>query len=615
MRSVATLRSPRQFLVLVLQLVILVAVYVMATWKQHNFEGNWIATPQSAALLVPWCAIQLVSMVLFRLHQGIWRYASTVDLTHLVQSASVATVAFAAVAWLGYGAHSVSLEILISLWTWSILALGGVRLVVRRWHERTEARRLNQRRVVIVGAGGAGAALARQALSAPWSRLSPVAFVDDAPAKHGTTVAGIPVIGGPSTLPAVVEEYRADLVIIAIPTATPDQMRRLVTLAEAADVPFQTVAGTAGVVMQSDPLRHVRNVNVADLLGRSPANIDLALVRRGIAGRRVLVTGAAGSVGSELTALIASLEPSTLIVTDRAENPLFFEELELRQRFPSLDLVVRVLDVTDRPSVDALLSDLEPEVIFHAAAHKHVPLMENTPAEAIRNNIGGTLTLAEAARRAAVDRFVLVSTDKAVEPSSVMGATKRVAELVLAALNEPGGTKFISVRFGNVLGSNGSVVPIFQRQIAAGGPVTVTHPEMTRFFMSLPEAAGLIVLAAAYGDGGETFILDMGEPVRIVDLAELMIRLSGYEPYTEMPIAFTGLRPGEKLVEQLTYSHESLRPTGHDRLLHMDTDSRDPEVVLREVHDLLERAPYVDGATARAMLGRLAGLVTADVVS
>lgn len=484
------------------------------------------------------------------------------------------------------------------------LAIGGLEAL---WLVQPSGRRgplKNSRRVVIVGAGESGHALAQQMQRSPQYRLTPVAFVDDNLSMRGRMAGGIRIAGVCSELSEVVRDYGADLVIIAIPSATQEQTRRVIDECRKAKIPHRLLPSIAELVDGSVTLSRVREIDVADLLARPMAEIDHDAIRALISGQRIAVTGGGGSVGSELARQIARLGPAALLLVDHAENPLFFLDAALRLEFPDLELQVRVADVTDPPTIERLFAMFRPHAVFHAAAHKHVPLMEDVPIEAIRNNVGGTLATAEAAIAAQAKCFVLVSTDKAVHPSSVMGATKRLCELVTYDLSQQRSTNFISVRFGNVLGSNGSVVPIFQAQLRTGGPITVTDERMERYFMALPEAAGLILEAGAVGESGQTFILDMGKPIRIVELAETLIRMEGLEPYRDVDIVFTGTRPGEKLTEELHYHDEAFAATAYDKLL----SSREAErrgSILPAVRAFLSELPTLSQLEARTRLWAL----------
>jgi FlaA1/EpsC-like NDP-sugar epimerase len=408
--------------------------------------------------------------------------------------------------------------------------------------------------------------LARDMLRDPQRAYCPAGFVDDKPRRQGGEVHGVPVLGATEDIPRLVNERAIELILLAVPTAGAREMQRLVGLCEQSGVPFRTVPQLGTLMAGQVSIGQLRPVSIEDLLGREPVTLDWGGIRAGLAGREILVTGAGGSIGSELVRQIAATGPERLILVDNGEYNLYAMEMELRETHPGLAFTRHLLDVTDAPAVEALFRAERPRIVFHAAAYKHVPMLEDQVRAAVRNNVLGTRAVAQAAVDFACERFVLISTDKAVHPANVMGATKRVAEGLCQALDRQSETRFITVRFGNVLDSAGSVVPLFRRQIERGGPLTLTHPEIERFFMTIPEACQLIMQAAVIGDGGEICVLDMGEPVKIRYLAEQMIRLSGREPGRDVQIQFIGLRPGEKLYEELFYASEDLTPTRHPKI-------------------------------------------------
>jgi FlaA1/EpsC-like NDP-sugar epimerase len=394
----------------------------------------------------------------------------------------------------------------------------------------------------------------------------PAGFVDDKPRRQGGEVHGVPILGPTEAIPEIAERYGIDLIMLAVPSATAKEMRRLVELAERSGRPFRTVPELRRLMSGQVSISQLRPVSIEDLLGRDPVRLDWPGLRAGLSGRHIMVTGGGGSIGSELVRQIAGTGPARLILVDNGELNLYRIEMELLEHYPDVRFSRYLLDVTDALGIDAVFAAERPSILFHAAAYKHVPLLEDQVRAAVRNNVIGTRVVAEAAARWHCERFVFISTDKAVHPANVMGATKRAAESVCQVLARDSDCRFITVRFGNVLGSAGSVVPLFTRQIEQGGPVTVTHPDIERFFMTIPEACQLIMQAAVIGDGGEIFVLDMGEPVKIRYLAEQMIRLSGHEPGEDIAIQYIGLRPGEKLYEELFYDSESLVATCHPKI-------------------------------------------------
>jgi len=455
--------------------------------------------------------------------------------------------------------------------------VGGTRFAVRlatdwpfAWLWRNnhgEGSRHRERRVLVMGAGSAGAMIVREMQANPGLGLAPVGLLDDNRTKVGMTIHGVLVQGTREDIPRLVHEEKIEEVIIAMPTAPGQAIRDVVTICQQAGVACKTMPGIYELISGQVSVKQVRDVRIEDLLRREPVRIDGPEAGRYLFDAVVLVTGAGGSIGAELCRQIASYRPRQLLLLGHGENSIYHIMLELRERFPHLAVQPLIADVRDQERLSSVFARHRPQVIFHAAAHKHVPLMETNVAEAVMNNVSGTEMLLRAAEAHEVARFVLVSTDKAVNPVNVMGATKRLAELLVQDAARRTGRAYVAVRFGNVLGSRGSVIPLFQHQIATGGPVTVTHPEMRRYFMTIPEAVQLVIQAAALGHGGEIFVLDMGEQVRVVDLATELLRLSGLEPGRDVEIVFTDLRPGEKLSEELFANGEEPRPTQHEKIL------------------------------------------------
>lgn len=425
------------------------------------------------------------------------------------------------------------------------------------------------RRVLIVGAGDAAETIIREINRIRIERYRVIGLVDDDPAKKDLVIHGIPVLGQTEQIREICTEHEVEEIIIAMPSASQKQLRHVIGLCSGTKLKFQSLPGVRELIDGRVTVSQIRPVEINDLLGREVVELDHQAIGRFLNGRRVLITGAGGSIGSEMCRQVGPFKPAQLILIEQAETPLFDIENELLKSFPQMPVAARICDIYDRQRVMQLWQEHKPEVVIHAAAHKHVPLMERNPSEAIKNNILGTRNVADACCAFGADEFVLISTDKAVNPSSVMGASKRVAEIYIQALNGRPDckTQFKAVRFGNVLGSSGSVIPTFRRQIAQGGPITVTHPEMTRYFMTIPEAAQLVLQAASTGNGGQVFLLDMGEPVRIVDLARQMITLSGFRPDEDIEILFTGVRPGEKLFEELRTDGENIEPTVHPKIM------------------------------------------------
>ncbi len=550
-----------------------VALLNLALWGAFalRFElkipGVFISNYLAIALFVT--LVRLSTFLYLGVYKGVWRYMGMTDLVTIIKAITLGSIIILAATWtvvpgLGYPRSVVIIE-----WLGDVMLIGGVRMAFRLWsHGRlqAQARDLPQSRALVVGAGDAGEMVVRQMQAHPEYGYLPVAFADDDPKKRGKKIHGVPISGGLNEILAIVEHRQADTIVIAIPSAPGRIVKEVVEQCQRARIRFKIVPGIKEIIEGGVSINQIRDIELDDLLRRPPVNIALEEISGYLEGKTVLVTGAGGSIGSELCRQISGFRPKTLIMCGKGENSLYeiASELESRPGRPTLETVI--CDVTDAPRVEQVFARHHPEVVFHAAAHKHVPMMEHNPGEAVKNNVFGTKVLAEACLRHGTDRLVMISTDKAVNPSSVMGATKRIAEKVIMSLVGRGKTKFMAVRFGNVLGSRGSVVPLFKKQIAAGGPVTVTHPDMERYFMTIPEAVQLVIQAGALGQGGEVFVLDMGQPVKIVDLARDMIRLSGFEPEKDIPIVYTGLRPGEKMFEELLTAEEGVNSTKHAQI-------------------------------------------------
>jgi FlaA1/EpsC-like NDP-sugar epimerase len=468
---------------------------------------------------------------------------------------------------------------------------------MRTYRERFAPARQGGRRVLIAGAGDSGAMLVGAMRSQPHLAYEPVGFLDDDRSKHAMKIHGVPVLGEVADLGEIVRTTGAEEVIVADPEARGDLYRRVLEQAAGMGIRLRRVPSQQSEVVR---LTGLRDVDFEDLLDRDPVRIDTDLLRNAVRGRTVLVTGAGGSIGSEVVRQLLPLEPALVVALDRSENALFYLERELAVRFPLAQVRIKVGDCQDAAAIRTLLFETKPALVVHAAAYKHVPLMETHPVEAVRNNVAATLSLAETCREHAVERFVLISSDKAVNPTSMMGATKRAAELALQCL-PPEPTNFLAVRFGNVLGSEGSIVPLFRRQIAEGGPVTVTHPEVMRYFMTIPEAVGLVLQAGIMGKGGELFHLDMGRPVKVAELAAKLIQLSGFRPGDDIEIRFTGLRPGEKMHEELLAAGEGVEPTAHPRVLVVRRGEPARDQIRARIEDLLSAASHGRDAIVRAL--------------
>lgn len=501
--------------------------------------------------------------IVMGLHKGLWRYASIHDLVDIIKTITVGSLIILVLIRYVFQDVSYPRSVYILDWMLMVLMTGGSRLLARVFREYMASSGKGSR-VLVIGAGDAGEMIVREMKSHPDYNYQPVGFLDDNRYKEGLYIHGVPILGPVSDVARAVGKVSPDEFLIAIPSETRKNLQRIYDLLSEFKLPIKTLPGLANILDGSVTVSQIKPLSMEDLLHREPVRSDIYSISNFISGRRIMVTGAGGSIGSELARQIYSYAPSELILVDRYENGLFDIDMELSSRGR---LTVRsfIRDITAIGSMDKLMGELKPEMIFHAAAHKHVPLMEGNPVEAIRNNVFGTRNMVNASIKHDVQHFVMISTDKAVNPTNVMGASKRIAEFIAQKANRKGATKFTTVRFGNVLGSNGSVIQIFRRQLANGGPITVTHPEIKRFFMLIPEAVQLVLLAASSGDGGEIFVLDMGEPIRILDFAEDFIRLSGLVPYEDVDVRITGLRPGEKLFEELFDSTDEIRPSGSEK--------------------------------------------------
>jgi FlaA1/EpsC-like NDP-sugar epimerase len=538
-----------------------------AYWLRLNFapisKSLW---PGILELITVAVVLHAVTFWMFGCYRGIWRFASIPDLLRLLKAVLVGAIATTTVCFLIGRLEFIPRSVLVLYPLLLIGVLGAVRVAFRTAVDRSfRLAYKNGTRALLVGAGQAGEMLVRDMQRYP--QFIPVAFVDDDLHKRGQEVRGVRIRGSVNDIPELIEGLAIDVVLVAMPSAPRKVLDRVVQMCAERGVKCRTLPSLAELADGRIEVSRLRPVTVEDLLGRDPVELDKQSVATFLQGKRVLVTGGGGSIGSELCRQIGKYEPGLLAVMDNSEYNLYRIDQELSSSYPKLVFNSVLGDVRDANAVSALFDRFKPQVVFHAAAYKHVPMVEDNIIEGIRNNVLGTQAVADAAHKSGVETFVLISTDKTVNPTNVMGTTKRVAELYCQCLNESSTTHYVTTRFGNVLASAGSVVPLFERQIAAGGPVTVTHPDITRYFMTIPEAASLILQAGSIGKGGEIFVLDMGEPVRIHDLAEKMIRLSGFQPERDIEIIYTGLRPGEKLHEELFYAQEELQQTVHPKVM------------------------------------------------
>lgn len=527
-------------------------------WELHNFLPH-----------IP--VIVLIKIIVYyntRMYRIYWGYASIREMIQILFATAVGN--FFATIYVLLMAQGAPRGMIPIMWILDVLFIGGVRYTIRARKSLDGVRFVNSEestRVLILGAGEAGALVCRELMRHQQDLgIEPVGFVDDDPQKYGNFIHGVKVRGNRDMIPELVQDLDIDEIIIALPSASKEDRSQILQIAQETGVLIKTVPGVYEMIDGSFSISEIREVQIEDLLGREPIELDNNQLSEFITGKTVLVTGGGGSIGSELARQITKYGPKRLVLLDIYENAVYEIQQELRRTNPQLNLHVYIDSIRDKNRINQIFQTEKPQIIFHAAAHKHVPLMEASPASAIKNNVFGTYHVAEAAVNAQVERFVMISTDKAVRPTNVMGATKRFCELIINAFNGQGVTEFVAVRFGNVLGSNGSVIPLFKKQIAAGGPVTVTDPEVTRYFMTIPEACQLVLQAGSMAQGGEVFILDMGEPVKIADLARDLIYLSGFKPDEDIKIEYTGLRPGEKLYEELLINDGNATATKHEKI-------------------------------------------------
>ncbi len=539
--------------------------------------------------------------------QGSWRYVGIRDIFGVTSASLIATFVFLTAYFaVENGWQAYSGELLIDSaatpdlrqspvffldWAITIAFVCAARILVRFYYEDIYPRRNEEAlRVLMIGAGNSGESALREMHRLQKGRYLCIGFLDDRETHANSIIHGAEVLGPTSQIREVCIEMGVREVWITMPKPGPKFIRQLVEKCEGTGVQFRTIPTIADVVEGNVHVSQIRDVDIADLLGRDPVRLDVEEIAHQLRGKRVLVTGAGGSIGSEMCRQVAAFHPETLALVEQAENNLFEIDRELRRNYPNLAIVPYVADIFDRKRMKNVFDEIQPSVVFHAAAHKHVPMMELNVGEAIKNNVGGTSVVAECALESGVEKMVMISTDKAVNPTSVMGCSKRVAERYVQTLNGQGSTQFVTVRFGNVLGSSGSVVPIFKQQIAAGGPVTVTHPDMVRYFMTITEAAQLVLQAGAMGRGGEIYVLRMGDPVKIIDLARDMVTLSGLRPGVDIEIKITGKRPGEKLFEELSFAGEDIGDTAHPKIGIWKHQSADGETIRAAVKLLLEKA-------------------------
>lgn len=598
----------RRELIILLHLLLSVVVYFVAFWLRLDFSLVSPLYGSFQTTLPHVLVIKTAVFIFFNLHRGLWQYAGIHDLKRIIQACVVAAVLLTATIAIHPGFDGFPRSVILIDMALSILVFGGKRLSLRLFREMIEVRPAKDkpaRRILIAGAGSAGLIALREISKQRQLNYRVVGFIDDDPYKDNMLVDGKRVLGKLAEAPEIIRALQVNELLIAMPSAPKKTCKQLVDSCRGLNIKIKTLPALTDLISGSLVASHIRDIQLEDLLGRDAVKLDRQAVVSQLRDKCVLVTGAGGSIGSEISRQVAACRPKLLILLDIAESPLFEIETEVRRQYPEQMIMVALADIKHIGQLDFILAHHKPEVIFHAAAFKHVPMLETHPLEAILNNILGTRNLAQAAIRHGVKKFLMISTDKAVRPTSIMGATKRCTEIMLQNMPREYGTDFFAVRFGNVLGSNGSVVPLFRKQIAAGGPVTITHKDITRYFMTIPEAVELVLQSLIISKGGETYLLEMGEPVKIIDLATELIELSGLVPGEDIEIVETGLRPGEKLFEELVAEGEDVQPTIIPKIKAHRSTPRNVTTIDREVDQLIKSALDRDEEAAKARLWAL----------
>lgn len=562
------------------------ALYIRYDFRFSNMEMIYV--DHEMKYLPVNLAVTILLFVIFKLYRSVWRFASTTELLNVIGACSASIlIQIVGMSLLGM---RMPVSYYLMKYVLLILGIGTVRFmyrILRMLQERRMGERQDGRkRTMIIGGGEAGAMIIKELQNSRYLDQCVCCVIDDNAAKHGKYIRGIKIMGGRDDICRLAYELNIDEIIVAMPSAPQSEVTEVLNICKETNCKLKVLPGLYQMIKGEVSVSKLRKVEIEDLLGREPIKIQLDKIMEYVSGKVVLVTGGGGSIGSELCRQIAAHDPKRLIIVDIYENNAYDIQQELKHNFPKLDLVVLIASVRNTHRMESIFKTYLPDIVYHAAAHKHVPLMEDSPNEAIKNNVFGTYKTAKAADKYGTKRFVLISTDKAVNPTNIMGASKRICEMIIQTMNNCSKTDFVAVRFGNVLGSNGSVIPLFKKQIEQGGPVTVTHPDIIRYFMTIPEAVSLVLQAGALAKGGEIFVLDMGEPVKIVDLAKNLIRLSGFKPYEDIDIEFTGLRPGEKLYEELLMSEEGLQET-ENKLIHIGKPiEMDEKKFLKQLEEL-----------------------------
>ena len=580
--------------IVILDVLATAGSFFFGLWFRAEFHFSDISYRHLEGYLsfvLPWCAITVLVFALFKLYSSIWVYVSASEVFRI--AGAYVVLGIVGISIYGFDGTIIPRSSMVIGFLLSFMFTVGIRFSYRMMKMALQklshmAHITGIKRVMLIGAGEAGRTLIMEYINSEFINDEVVCVIDDNVSKMHRRLCGVPIVGGRNDIPKAVKRYRIDKIVFAIPSASAATRKEILDICTTTGCEVHTLPGIYQMLNGEISVSKLRKVDPQDLLGRDPVKVNLDELAGFISGKVVLVTGGGGSIGSELCRQIARLKPARLIILDIYENNAYDIQMELRRIHPELDLQVLIGSVRNISRLESIMETWRPELVFHAAAHKHVPLMEDSPNEAIKNNVFGTYNMAKVSSQYGVKRFVMISTDKAVNPTNIMGASKRLCEMVIQMMNRESQTEFVAVRFGNVLGSNGSVVPLFKKQIEAGGPVTVTHPDVIRYFMTIPEAVSLVLQAGAYAKGGEIFVLDMGEPVKIDTMARNLIRLSGYEPDVDIKIEYTGLRPGEKLYEELLMKEEGMQETAN-RMIHIGKPiSMDDELFKEQLSRLAE---------------------------
>lgn len=593
-KKLSSSNTSKVMLIILLDVLFTAAAFFLGLWFRYDFMFHEIADYHMAGYsntILPWCFVTVVVLALFNMYNCIWAFVGTSEVFRIL--AAYGVLAVIGVVFHIYGVALPRSSCIVGLILSCIFTMAirfsyrTIKIAQQKVKHMTHAS--GMRNVMLIGAGDAGRALATEFQNSKYVRDNLACVIDDNPNKLGKRLCGIPIVGNRNDIPAMVQQYKISKIIFAIPSCSALTRKEILSICTTTGCEVRMLPGIYQMVNGEVSVSKLRSVDPQDLLGREPIKVNLDEIIGYISDKVVMVTGGGGSIGSELCRQIARANPKQLIIFEIYENNAYDIQMELRRNHPELNLEVLIGSVRNTNRVNYVMEHYRPDLVFHAAAHKHVPLMEDSPNEAIKNNVFGTYKMSKAAARFGVKRFVLISTDKAVNPTNIMGASKRLCEMVVQMMNRQSATEFVAVRFGNVLGSNGSVIPLFKKQIEAGGPVTVTHPDIIRYFMTIPEAVSLVLQAGYYARGGEIFILDMGEPVKIDTMARNMIRLSGYEPDVDIKVEYTGLRPGEKLYEELLMKEEGLQDTDNKRI-HIGKPIVMDDDVFKEQLERLEQA-------------------------